>query len=241
MIESSLRDAYEVDGIAASIETLGLEHLAKRDIRLEFADLLAWMADVKASYFCHNDFRRGNILVVQDPPGEETVKLVDFEYCSFGFRGFDLASFLLEWGREKFDKRPVQAPSDEVIKSFVKLYIDACNEVVPGFSQDPDNALEKIVLEAKKCMLFNYFFLMSFILQQKEAFIKGMPFSKETNLVRFCFLNCITLSFLFRNLSKSSAKCTTQSKGSGWNKALLSRSRFNSLLYFSFKYPINRK
>lgn len=183
MIESSLQDAYEVEGIADSIEILGLCHLSKRDIRLEFADLLAWMADVKTSAFCHNDFRRGNILVVEDPPGVKTVKLVDFEYCSYGFRGTDLASFLLEWGREKFDKRPIEAPSDEVIESFVKLYVNACNEAVPGYSLDADNSLEKIVLETKKCMLFNYFFLMSFILQQKEAFIKGMPFSKETNLV----------------------------------------------------------
>lgn len=63
MIENSLKDAYEVEGIADSIETLGLCYLSKRDIRLEFADLLAWMSDVKTSAFCHNDFRRGGSMI----------------------------------------------------------------------------------------------------------------------------------------------------------------------------------
>ncbi|PSN40773.1 Choline/ethanolamine kinase [Blattella germanica] len=53
--------------------------------------------------FCHNDMQEGNILLccenmtdkeaMQDP----RLVLIDFEYCSYNYRGFDLANHFLEW------------------------------------------------------------------------------------------------------------------------------------------------
>lgn len=46
--------------------------------------------------FCHNDMQEGNILLVKDcsPP---RLVLIDFEYCSYNYRAFDLANHFLEW------------------------------------------------------------------------------------------------------------------------------------------------
>lgn len=51
--------------------------------------------------FCHNDMQEGNILSVQDENennyGEPRLVIIDFEYCSYNYRSFDLANHFLEW------------------------------------------------------------------------------------------------------------------------------------------------
>lgn len=49
--------------------------------------------------FCHNDLQQGNILRREDQPKHSSTGLVliDFEYCSYNFRGFDLANHFIEW------------------------------------------------------------------------------------------------------------------------------------------------
>ncbi|KAK9504617.1 hypothetical protein O3M35_010913 [Rhynocoris fuscipes] len=46
--------------------------------------------------FCHNDLQQGNILRLMDT-NEPGLVLIDFEYCSYNFRGFDLANHFIEW------------------------------------------------------------------------------------------------------------------------------------------------
>lgn len=46
--------------------------------------------------FCHNDMQEGNILLREDIE-EPTLVLIDFEYCSYNYRGFDLANHFIEW------------------------------------------------------------------------------------------------------------------------------------------------
>lgn len=48
--------------------------------------------------FSHNDLQEGNILIRPDHPlMEEKLVLIDFEYCSYNYRGFDLANHFCEW------------------------------------------------------------------------------------------------------------------------------------------------
>ncbi|CAG9831066.1 unnamed protein product [Diabrotica balteata] len=53
--------------------------------------------------FCHNDMQVGNILLPRDAElennNDEEPKLViiDFEYCSYNYRSFDIANHFLEW------------------------------------------------------------------------------------------------------------------------------------------------
>uniref|UniRef100_UPI00358F70EF choline kinase alpha-like isoform X3 n=1 Tax=Myxine glutinosa TaxID=7769 RepID=UPI00358F70EF len=49
--------------------------------------------------YCHNDLQEGNILMLE---GREHVlgsrlMLIDFEYSSYNYRGFDIANFFCEW------------------------------------------------------------------------------------------------------------------------------------------------
>lgn len=49
--------------------------------------------------FCHNDLQQGNILIREDSIDsmEPNIVFIDFEYCSYNYRGFDLANHFLEW------------------------------------------------------------------------------------------------------------------------------------------------
>jgi thiamine kinase-like enzyme len=48
--------------------------------------------------FGHNDMQEGNILVERNDNGEiSRLVIIDFEYCSYNYRGFDLANHFCEW------------------------------------------------------------------------------------------------------------------------------------------------
>lgn len=46
--------------------------------------------------FCHNDMQEGNILLRENMRKPELV-VIDFEYCSYNYRGFDIANHFAEW------------------------------------------------------------------------------------------------------------------------------------------------
>ncbi|KAF4528835.1 hypothetical protein B566_EDAN017206 [Ephemera danica] len=56
--------------------------------------------------FGHNDLQEGNILLREDAAHQ--LVLIDFEYCSYNYRGFDLANHFCEW---TYDYTPQQAPN----------------------------------------------------------------------------------------------------------------------------------
>ncbi|XP_041326197.1 choline/ethanolamine kinase, partial [Pyrgilauda ruficollis] len=48
--------------------------------------------------FCHNDVQEGNILLLAGREGSsERLMLIDFEYSSYNYRGFDLGNHFCEW------------------------------------------------------------------------------------------------------------------------------------------------
>ncbi|CAG9770299.1 unnamed protein product [Ceutorhynchus assimilis] len=52
--------------------------------------------------FCHNDMQEGNILISMDQdkennPNDPELVIIDFEYCSYNYRGFDIANHFIEW------------------------------------------------------------------------------------------------------------------------------------------------
>lgn len=69
--------------------------------------------------FCHNDMQEGNILLRQNTRKRELV-IIDFEYCSYNYRGFDLANHFVEWQYDYtaeeypfFHERKGAGPTDE--------------------------------------------------------------------------------------------------------------------------------
>ncbi|XP_014648816.1 PREDICTED: choline/ethanolamine kinase isoform X2 [Ceratotherium simum simum] len=47
--------------------------------------------------FCHNDIQEGNILLLSEPKDADSLMLVDFEYSSYNYRGFDIGNHFCEW------------------------------------------------------------------------------------------------------------------------------------------------
>lgn len=48
--------------------------------------------------FCHNDLQEGNILMKENEhSGCRSLCLIDYEYCAYNYRGFDIANHFIEW------------------------------------------------------------------------------------------------------------------------------------------------
>lgn len=72
-------------------------------INFAWKDHLQWLKDrlplVKSrQVFCHNDMQFSNVFIRTDIDGnlQEKLFIIDYENCSYGFRGYDLAFFLLQ-------------------------------------------------------------------------------------------------------------------------------------------------
>ncbi|XP_070152962.1 choline/ethanolamine kinase isoform X1 [Polyergus mexicanus] len=79
--------------------------------------------------FCHNDMQEGNILLRQNTRKPELV-LIDFEYCSYNYRGFDIANHFAEWQYDYttpeypfFHERPSAGPTKEQKLNFIRAYL----------------------------------------------------------------------------------------------------------------------
>ncbi|EFN66565.1 Choline/ethanolamine kinase [Camponotus floridanus] len=79
--------------------------------------------------FCHNDMQEGNLLLRQNTRKPELV-LIDFEYCSYNYRGFDIANHFAEWQYDYtvpeypfFHERPSAGPTKEQKLNFIRAYL----------------------------------------------------------------------------------------------------------------------
>lgn len=85
--------------------------------------------------FSHNDLHQGNILLAdcskRRPNLKERIVFIDFEYCSYNYRGFDIANHFCEWCFEydtpeypyfKFSKN--EFPSRDIQRNFMRHYSD---------------------------------------------------------------------------------------------------------------------
>ncbi|XP_008212901.1 choline/ethanolamine kinase isoform X2 [Nasonia vitripennis] len=78
--------------------------------------------------FCHNDMQEGNILMRQNSKTELVV--IDFEYCSYNYRGFDVANHFLEWQYDYtsadypfFTERSGSGSTKEQKLNFIRSYL----------------------------------------------------------------------------------------------------------------------
>lgn len=91
--------------------------------------------------FCHNDLFRGNILVDED----SEVSLIDFEYSSFNYRGYDIGNFFCEamGGTDNGTSDERMYPSLELRRVFCKAYLEAFDGPVA------EERVEELVQEAE--------------------------------------------------------------------------------------------
>src|SRR5699024_7602812 len=91
---------------------------------------------------------------------------VDFEHGTYGCRGYDIGVFHLQWGVEPQDYDRFSMPDDSVMINFIRLYIEGCDHICPGYSCKAENSVEAILREAKLYMIVYFFFWTIFNLHQ---------------------------------------------------------------------------
>uniref|UniRef100_A0AAQ6IDJ0 ethanolamine kinase n=1 Tax=Anabas testudineus TaxID=64144 RepID=A0AAQ6IDJ0_ANATE len=74
--------------------------LMKLNLPAELESLRALLAATPSPVvFCHNDVQEGNILMLEEKgnTSRERLMLIDFEYSSYNYRGFDFGNHFCEW------------------------------------------------------------------------------------------------------------------------------------------------
>jgi choline/ethanolamine kinase len=94
--------AYQKFPINQLIEECNCETLKKHDLKKEIQWLKNCVKETNSPIvFCHNDFRGSNIMVT-DPNNnnigdkKDRITLCDFEYSSYGYRGYDFGCIFSE-------------------------------------------------------------------------------------------------------------------------------------------------
>ncbi|CAL4121990.1 unnamed protein product, partial [Meganyctiphanes norvegica] len=87
--------------------------------------------------FAHNDVQEGNLLLTSSDSSKKNVTMIDFEYCSYNYRGFDIANHFCEWMYEYklpvypfFTATTLRYPSQEQQLHFIRSYFGALDSVV---------------------------------------------------------------------------------------------------------------
>lgn len=75
---------------------------------------------------CHNDLLSGNILLSQD---HDRVTLIDYEYCGYNYRAYDLANHFCEFGGFDFDIKS-KFPSVDYRKKYLLCYLRSHHNLV---------------------------------------------------------------------------------------------------------------
>lgn len=111
--------------------------------------------------FCHNDMQEGNILISQDNEKENNncesrIVVIDFEYCSYNYRAFDIANHFVEWIYDYTEKNhPFYSenlsnyPTEKQRLRFIKAYLEEL-----GSSENP----KKIMREVEVFTMASHYF-----------------------------------------------------------------------------------
>ncbi|XP_046682178.1 choline/ethanolamine kinase-like [Homalodisca vitripennis] len=159
--------------------TTMIEKLRELDVRKELVWLRKFLEKVKSPVvFCHNDMQEGNILLRNgDSEGGQLIEpalenitvddlvVIDFEYCGYNRRGFDLANHFVEWmydykndSHPYFWSRPEKDHASVKQKEwFVEAYLSTLADS-PSYRKRPEDTLEHILIEIEFYTLASHFF-----------------------------------------------------------------------------------
>uniref|UniRef100_A0A8C6X2B7 Ethanolamine kinase n=1 Tax=Naja naja TaxID=35670 RepID=A0A8C6X2B7_NAJNA len=105
--------------------------------------------------FCHNDCQEGNILLLDGREDSEKQKLmlIDFEYSSYNYRGFDIANHFCEWMydyvHEKypfFKANFMNYPTRKQQLHFITSYLAASQSGFENLSHEDKSKIEEDML-----------------------------------------------------------------------------------------------
>ncbi|CAN9499218.1 unnamed protein product [Ophioblennius macclurei] len=138
--------------------------LMKLDLPAELDSLRALLAATPSPVvFCHNDVQEGNILILdnKDHTSKERLMLIDFEYSSYNYRGFDLGNHFCEWVYDYtynewpfFKATPENYPTREQQLLFIRSYLA---ENKSDTNVDQRQMEEDMIIEANRYALASHF------------------------------------------------------------------------------------
>ncbi|XP_071362924.1 choline kinase alpha isoform X1 [Trachinotus anak] len=118
--------------------------------------------------FCHNDCQEGNILLLKDRQTSDKQKLmlIDFEYSSYNYRGFDIGNHFCEWmydyNCDEFPFFRVSAqnyPSKAQQLHFIESYLRESDRGFDNLSEEDQMKLkQELYIEVNRFSLASHFF-----------------------------------------------------------------------------------
>ncbi|XP_058382207.1 choline kinase alpha isoform X4 [Diceros bicornis minor] len=117
--------------------------------------------------FCHNDCQEGNILLLEGRENSEKQKLmlIDFEYSSYNYRGFDIGNHFCEWVYDySYEKYPffrannLKYPTRKQQLHFISNYLAAFHNEFENFSNEEKSIIEEeMLVEVNRFALASHF------------------------------------------------------------------------------------
>ncbi|XP_069764129.1 choline/ethanolamine kinase isoform X2 [Narcine bancroftii] len=114
--------------------------------------------------FCHNDVQEGNILYLadKDPSSTEKLMLIDFEYSSYNYRGFDIGNHFCEWMYDyTYDQWPFfkvnmeKYPNQQQQLHFIRHYLsEYSGNKGDSMHEDQSKIEEEMIIEINRIMLY---------------------------------------------------------------------------------------
>ena len=185
--ETTFEKALKKFPIEDMFKDWNLETLKKCDLKDEIQWFQKTMDGIKSPIvFTHIDFRGSNIMVTE--PNDEII-LCDFEYSSYGYRGFDFGTIVVEWNRGaealfKSDNILEKYPNDSQIKTILKPYVEESERIFGRkWSEDKINSMDQLVKEVKLFSMAANLFVVVFWLENNEKDGTGIHLDKRVALV----------------------------------------------------------
>ncbi|XP_074004996.1 choline kinase alpha isoform X4 [Numenius arquata] len=149
--------------------TRKLNKLLSYNLPQEMKNLRAMLeATSSPVVFCHNDCQEGNILLLEGRENSENQKLmlIDFEYSSYNYRGFDIGNHFCEWMYDyTYEKYPffkasvLKYPSKKQQLHFISSYLSAFHDGFENLSNEEKSKLEEeMLIEVNRFALASHFF-----------------------------------------------------------------------------------
>uniref|UniRef100_A0A8B9CE53 Ethanolamine kinase n=1 Tax=Anser brachyrhynchus TaxID=132585 RepID=A0A8B9CE53_9AVES len=150
-------------------KTRKLNKLLSYNLPQEMKNLRAMLeATPSPVVFCHNDCQEGNVLLLEGRENSEKQKLmlIDFEYSSYNYRGFDIGNHFCEWMYDyTYEKYPffkasvLKYPSKKQQLHFISSYLSAFHDGFENLSNEEKFKLEEeVLIEVNRFALASHFF-----------------------------------------------------------------------------------
>uniref|UniRef100_UPI003AAEF0BE choline/ethanolamine kinase isoform X1 n=1 Tax=Centroberyx gerrardi TaxID=166262 RepID=UPI003AAEF0BE len=142
--------------------------LMKYDLPAELESLHVLLAATPSPVvFCHNDVQEGNILMLEDRDHTSTdrLMLIDFEYSSYNYRGFDFGNHFCEWMYDYtynqwpfYKATPENYPTREQQLHFIRSYLaEERRHSENPVHEDQAQIEEEMIIEANRYALASHF------------------------------------------------------------------------------------